>query len=595
MQTPADNFQWLNTNNYPHWVEGFRPHQISAVQQIQEHWNNGVKVVMVDAPTGAGKTLIAEMARRLEGVGGAGLRSIYTCSTKTLQDQFLADFDYSCVMKGRANYPTELYPDRFHSAGQYQITAEDCEGDPCGLCVSRGTCPYQIAKEQAMVSDVAVLNMAYLLGEGNGRKSKFRGRDLVVVDEADLLERALMGYVEVRIGGYLQRKYGIGRPKKKTVPESWLEWTGEVGPKLQSALKKETRPKERGRLERLIGKVVRLRRDLMAGQDEDNTDVTRWVYTDYNSDSIVFKPVTVGKLAKDVLWPLGGRWLLMSASLISGEIMAKELGLEDGEWKVVEVASDFPAENRPVYVTPVGAMTRKGMEDGAVEKAAQAVKNILDMHPGENVLVHTVSYSLAKELQEKVGEGLTYTHAGEREAALDQFKKEGGVVFAPSFDRGVDLPGDLCTVQIIAKVPYPYLGDKQVEARLYSKGGDAWYAVQTVRSLVQMTGRGVRSKEDKAVTYVLDQSFLRLWRERKMLFPSWWREAVDVSGGKLADVRKERKERKEGDEGRSGRGSSQGGRVAGRSRGGSGGGGKRTGAGTAAGRWPEVGWETTWR
>jgi Rad3-related DNA helicase len=100
-------------------------------------------------------------------------------------------------------------------------------------------------------------------------------------------------------------------------------------------------------------------------------------------------------------------------------------------------------------------------------------------------------------------------------------------MLAPSMARGIDLPGDLCRVQVIAKAPFLSLGDAQVARRTHLPGGDVWYAVQAIRDIVQMTGRAVRSKDDHAITYIFDQQFSsNLWRKNKMLFPDWWRESV---------------------------------------------------------------------
>jgi Rad3-related DNA helicase len=82
---------------------------------------------------------------------------------------------------------------------------------------------------------------------------------------------------------------------------------------------------------------------------------------------------------------------------------------------------------------------------------------------------------------------------------------------------------------VIVKVPYPHLGDKVVNKRFHSgQEGRVWYTMQTVRTLVQMTGRAVRSVDDWAVTYVLDGSFGgQLWsRGGRTMFPEWWKEAV---------------------------------------------------------------------
>jgi Rad3-related DNA helicase len=104
-------------------------------------------------------------------------------------------------------------------------------------------------------------------------------------------------------------------------------------------------------------------------------------------------------------------------------------------------------------------------------------------------------------------------------------------MFAPSLDRGIDLPYDLCGTQIIAKVPFLYLGDKQISARMHSPGGGNWYTVHTIRTIVQMSGRGMRSADDYCTTYILDSQFTtNLYKRSSNLFPQWWRDAVEIKG-----------------------------------------------------------------
>ena len=145
--------------------------------------------------------------------------------------------------------------------------------------------------------------------------------------------------------------------------------------------------------------------------------------------------------------------------------------------------------------------------------------------------MHTVPYDLTlfvKDVVKKSGRKVySYNQSLGRERALDQFKRsKGGVLVAPSMDRGVDLPDDLCRVVVIAKVPFPYLGDRQVSARLHARGGQTWYTVQTIRSIVQMTGRATRHKDDWSVSYILDSQFERnVWAKGRQLFPQWWVES----------------------------------------------------------------------
>jgi Rad3-related DNA helicase len=237
---------------------------------------------------------------------------------------------------------------------------------------------------------------------------------------------------------------------------------------------------------------------------------------------------------EEMLWGHGRQWLLMSASIVSADETMRSLGFR-GDYEVVRLGSSFPVENRRVIVKPVGDMGRRreGKDDAAI---VGCIRRILFKHCNDRVLVHTVSYDRADRLV-RVLRGLfparpifAYVTANARQGALEEYKgTPGSVLVGPSLDRGVDLPDDLCRVQVIMKVPYPHLGDKVVNKRFHSGGeGRVWYTMQTVRSLVQMTGRAVRSKDDYATTYILDKSFgEQLWsRGGRNMFPDWWKEAI---------------------------------------------------------------------
>jgi len=95
---------------------------------------------------------------------------------------------------------------------------------------------------------------------------------------------------------------------------------------------------------------------------------------------------------------------------------------------------------------------------------------------------------------------ITYDSAQDRQSRLKEFKNAapGAVLVASSMDRGINLPGNECRVIVVMKIPYLNLGDKQITTRLHSdkKGGQLWFSVNAVRTLVQMTGRAMRSVDD---------------------------------------------------------------------------------------------------
>lgn len=511
---------------YPGWFREFRPHQRDAIERIKAAFDSGVKVVILDAPTGSGKTLIAEAVRQEMEYE----KSLYVCSTKSLQDQFAHDFDYAKVLKGRNNY--ETYVDG--------AMGDDCTWDTqsCMWCPSKSMCPYEVAKREAIISPLAVVNTSYMLHECNG-PGRFSKRDLVIADEADVLEGELLRYVGLDIGKDRARRLGLGDPDVLTAGakgshDSWVEWCDDAIEKIarqippfdESMSLREIRARKA--LVNLYAKVVKVRAGVNAGG---------WIYAGKDG-YISWKPIRVDGVGAEALWPHGDRFLLMSATIISPDEVVESLGVARGTWEFVGVGSSFSAANRPVKVIPVANMARKPGDDTTPElerqKMAEGIRCVLARHPGERVLVHAVSYDLCADLRRSlkglgVSDLYTYTNAGERQTTLNAWlRSPSGVLLAPSLDRGIDLADDKCRVVVVAKMPFPFLGDRQISARLYSHGGQMWYNVQTVRTIVQMTGRATRHADDRSTSYLLDSQFVHsVWSKGRGLFPSWWTDALD--------------------------------------------------------------------
>jgi len=53
-----------------------------------------------------------------------------------------------------------------------------------------------------------------------------------------------------------------------------------------------------------------------------------------------------------------------------------------------------------------------------------------------------------------------------------------------------------------------------------------WYQWQTALKLVQGTGRSVRSKTDKAHTYILDSDFAKFIQQNSRSIPKYWLDAI---------------------------------------------------------------------
>jgi Rad3-related DNA helicase len=369
------------------------------------------------------------------------------------------------------------------------------------------------------------------------------------MDEADTLEDELLSHAELHLRNSRMKKLGIRPPKFKTKDDTWAKWIeDEAMPRFMSY--QATLPdihdvsdlhtiREIKSVERLIENLYRVSVALPRG---------KWVYDGYSErrydeGDVIFRPVYVAGYGNNLLWRNGRKFLLMSATILAPEVMAGELGLtlDNRSFDTVEVPSVFPAENRPVHVVPVADMAFTKLDESK-PLMARAVYGVIKRHPDERILVHCVSYSLASYLHKTVldlaandsSRGhvrlyLTYTSSSEKESVLTSYKvNEGSVLFAPSMDRGIDLPDDLCRVQVIAKVPYPNTSDKRINVRLHSPGGQNWYTMHTIRTIVQMAGRAVRHREDYAVTYILDSQFgENIWRNNSRMFPKYFKDALN--------------------------------------------------------------------
>lgn len=322
----------------PSWADTIRPHQIKALQDILAVYQRGNTIAVLDAPTGSGKTLIGELVRQ-----SLNMRTIYLCSSLSLQTQFAKDFPHAAILRGRSNYPTHDSPSKFP-----ELNAADCikakeslpacyDCDPnlvafdephCRWCHPVKDCPYESAKSVAIKSSLMCTNISYFLHEANYVGHTPFGRQLIIVDEADTLEDVLLSFVEVSISRRRSVELGIAAPEKKTVESAWVEWAIYAEAHLKGVAKSEkftgttvAAIRQRRSLANLTRSIERL--------NHPDTGISSggWVYTGYDKGDISFKPIVVSHLAHDYLWKHAKLWLLMSATTISFPVMMESLGV----------------------------------------------------------------------------------------------------------------------------------------------------------------------------------------------------------------------------------------------------------------------------
>ena len=504
--------------NLPDKFHTVRQHQHAMTDLITDAFESH-KFVMLDAPVGTGKTLLAEMVRQR-----LGKRSLFITPNKNLQDQFVGDFSYAYPIKGRANYPTANFRGK---------TCDECtwhQHHSCKFCEVPGTpayvrCPYMKAVRDAIQSDVVVANTSYALCNLKGGGGIWGRRDIVIVDEVDGLEKVLLDYLEYRFPTSQLIELGITELPMEKTWETRNAFMQDIKRRLPAYLEvasdKKYAKKMADRMLWLPGTI--------GGPD--------WMwYVEPDTGDLVVRPIRVNELIGP-LWESGVRFLFMSGTVISPTLLAKELGVPEGEYVSLSQASLFDPRRHPIFIQPVARMS-KDAGPTALAKMASAVNATVNKHPDERVLVHTVSYELCRYLGDSYRSQpgnkrpiMVAEKSGDSKRFLAVFKKlQAAVLFAPGLERGISLDNDLCRVQVVPKVPYPNKSEVVTKERVHGKSGSLWYSLLTIRTIVQMVGRAMRGPDDFCRTYILDSAFLDLWKKYYGMFPDYFRNAAVVNG-----------------------------------------------------------------
>jgi Rad3-related DNA helicase len=261
-----------------------------------------------------------------------------------------------------------------------------------------------------------------------------------------------------------------------------------------------------------------------------------WVYwcdeTEKDGTIANLKPLQSAPYAPLLLE--GARYrIYMSAYPGDQDLFCQSLGLDPETVAWIKLPSAFKPESRPIVMGMIGSMSKKN-QGTTLPALLRVVDKIMTQHHNEKGLIHCNSYVLGEKIYNHFattvhGPRLLFPkNADERDTAKAVHEKEFDrptVLISPSMTEGFDFKDDLARWQVIAKCPFPFLGDLQLSKK--RELNPAWYALQTVSTIIQACGRIVRSEDDFGVTYILDSDFQMLWdRYKDRFFPNWFRAAM---------------------------------------------------------------------
>lgn len=503
--------------------------QVELLTKIDEAFNEGYKYVVCCAPTGSGKSFISKTlanysnpptenfknlietnnAFRVDNVGDY-LKSDECFSekrfgvfaltiTKSLQDQYTNLFTDSSSLKGKSNYICNIDP-------KYDVEIAPCLFNQRlkESCILNSTCAYYNSRKNMLINKFGVLNYSMFLSLPDHVKN----REYVICDEASEIEDELVKrfsrsipYKFLKRLGYNPNDIPISNYSKFKI---WLDnlvmLLGDEVTKLKQSMNK-TRGKSEFDSDALRFKLF----SNMCNQLK--TTVDTWKKCEYivenNIDGIFLKPLRVDNLAKEI-FDYGDKIVLMSATIIDHENFTKTLGIKD--YKYIEVESAFDPKKAPIYSTKGFKINYKNLREKLPE-IRDIIQNICDKHKSEKGIIHTHTNEITQYLKDHMnddGRFLFRLDGSDNEQILKRHieSSEPTILVSPSMAYGVDLKGELAKFQVIVKAAFMPLNDERIK-RLFKEDKN-WYVNKMLNNLIQACGRGVRSKSDECITYILD-------------------------------------------------------------------------------------------
>ncbi|WP_256295700.1 helicase C-terminal domain-containing protein [Haloarchaeobius salinus] len=520
----------------------YRGAQEQALSDIQGAFDAGNEVVLVRAPTGSGKSLLARAiagcAEKVDEVAPSDASGAYYTTPQVSQlddvaaDSLLSDLS---VIRGKSNYNCILPGER-----DTPVNRAPCVRESGYDCSVRHRCPYFSDRAIASNREIAAMTLAYFMQTAGSEV--FRKRDVVVVDEAHGLAEWAEMYATIELSPQTLPNWDDLR-----VPEvDSLDRAVDYADALLGTLKRrkdeligkpELSAAEvslRDRLQERIGEL-----DWFVSDYRDPESATEWLVdqdpddgsNDGDGGPLTIKPMNPEKYLKHTVWDRGNRFALLSATILNKEAFCRQVGLQPERTALVDVEHTFPVENRPLYDVTQGKMTYEH-RDETLPKVARVVTRVMAHHPDEKGLVHCHSYGIQERLADLLADfgvgARVRTHSrDDRDGELDSWKAtdEPEVFLSVKMEEALDLKGDLCRWQVLCKAPFLNTGDSRVAHRL-EQGQWAWYYRSALRTVIQACGRVVRAPDDWGHTYLADSSLVDLFDRARSDTPPWFAEQV---------------------------------------------------------------------
>lgn len=501
------NIDLQKYNPFPSFQSG----QAEAIAQILGHFENGQKVVELNAPTAAGKSLDLFVLGRILSEK-MGVRVVYTTPLVALVNQLENEpaFGAMPVLKGKRNY----FCGPMSEVLGRDITADDCPyeswEDAIEDCSSCAQCPYRIAYKKFMDSGFGATTLARYQMPGAVRDETV----ILLVDESAGLEKVLIDRATLKIPDRINLN-NLSENLRRYYHELEVEiekLTREVSLEKDLA-KKVALNQEKNKLGRESRKCVKVLAHIEKGHPYIIDRERKFRLLDGRSE---FEDMIEGL-----------QYVVLASGTPTTQILTNN-------YKSVVIQHPIPVERRICYYDPVGSMNFKERQTTA-PKMAQRI-NELHERFGKKTMVHCGAYVVAQMIYDSMPNKdiCILQDQSDREGSKNKFlTTEGQAIFlSVNFEEGLDLKGPEYPLNIIAKLTFENIADEFIKAR-NERDNYKRYNLNTAVATMQAAGRCTRSVKDYSETYILDASWQGFFNRNKRLLQPWFIASLKMAAKEI--------------------------------------------------------------
>jgi len=518
-----------------------RPQQIEILNFTKRSINNGKKFILINAPTGSGKSYYVMMLSNWykNYVNEEAKIDIIT-NSKILQSQYKDDFDFIADLRGQSNYKCKRHKTDCHTGKEMNKSTKQM---PCGKC------PYDAARKKWIESEISLTNFHLFNSFAFYVRDNFEKRspNVLIIDEAHDFESVFCDFISVKLSGRILKNYGFEEREIELYEEKFRNI--KTAGSFVNFIKNDFVPRiidlkqefEMNMIDVADDKLKEIyakyavyiegseeRLESFLDDFEENEynwalDVTR---DKHGNIELIMQPIWGNVYLNDVIYDMYDHVIFMSGSILDKKMFSYLNGFDENLTDYYELDSVIDKKNKPIYyINGCGKMTFESKQI-TFKKQIKIIERILKKYENDKGVIHTVNYELSNWIKRDIKDKRLLFHDTEnRDEIYNKFiRSKNKVIVSPSMTTGIDLKEDLSRFQIILKMPYPNISSNKIKSRQSSN--PRWYFYRTCIEVLQASGRIVRSEDDWGHTFIMDASFSNLLKWA--YFPKYFIDSIKI-------------------------------------------------------------------